>query len=150
MVHQTFPPLVALAIVATCLASGQQTAVGDFQSKSVAAEANGWFGFEAYPGARELCSQVIRGQAGEEILWHSYATKDKPSQVAAFYVKANDGLKEKRAEVERAGDEVKLRRGDDVLSVQPSGSNHPQCGRKPDAAEATVIIVSRMSRPVKA
>jgi hypothetical protein len=137
------PTLLALALVlliaASCPLAGQQ-----------AETAPEWFGFTPYPGTRELCSQSVRGQAGEEIVWHMHAAKDKPAQVADFYIKANDGSKVRHAEVERKGDAVTLRRGDIVLTIQPAGSDHPQCGGKPEAAEITVIIISRMSRPGKA
>jgi hypothetical protein len=102
-----------------------------------------WFGFPAYPGARELCTQSVLGQQGEEILWHSYATKDKPSQVIAFYVKDNGRNKDTQGQAEQNGDMLTLRHEDTVLSVHVAGGDYPQCGHKPHTAERTVIVVSR-------
>jgi len=117
-------------------------AVAIFSIPGQSAETVEWFGFTAYPSARGLCSQTVRGQGGEEIFWHSYAAKDPPSAVGDFYAKSN-------ASAERKGDTLTLKRGEFVLSVHPAASGYPQCDRKPSAADRTVIVVSRISRPGK-
>ena len=114
---------------------------------SAAAQQQEWFGFTAYPGARELCSQSVLG-GHAEILWHSYATKDKPSQVIDFYVKDNDksSNKDTQGQVEQHGNTLTLRRGDTILSVRDAaGTDYPECNSKPSAGERTVILVSRMT-----
>ena len=109
-----------------------------------ATDAQEWFGFRPYLGARALCSQSVVGQNGEEVLWHSYATKDKPARVAAFY------RKEKNAKTDKADDAaLTLRRGDSVLDVFAPAAHYPQCDAKPDTGERAVIVVSRMLRRAK-
>ena len=126
---RTIFPLVA-AVLLVCAVS--------------ATDAQEWFGFTPYPGARTLCSQSVLGQNGEEILWHSYATKDKPARVAGFY------RKEKNAKTDKADDTaLTLRRGDSVLDVFSPTAHYPQCDVKPDPRERTVIVVSRMLRRAK-
>ncbi len=107
-----------------------------------------WSGFTPYPGARAMCSQSVLGQQGEEILWYSYATKDKTSRVIAFYVKDNDGKpnQDKQGQAEQSGNTLSLRRDDTVLSVQVAAADYPGCGHKVRVGERTVIIVSRMVR----
>lgn len=102
----------------------------------------GWFGFAAYPGTRELCTESVLGRQGTEILWRSFATKDDLNRVAAFYSKRDSATQEKR------NGSIELRHGDDlILSIDPVSSDYPKCGQKARAGEKTVIVVSqRISR----
>jgi hypothetical protein len=105
---------------------------------------NEWFGFAPYPGARQLCNQVVMGQPGGaivEIHWRSYATSDGMAKVVAFF--------EKQAkDVEKSPDSITFRLDKDTtLSVQAgTSSGYPKCDTKPKSDEKTVIVVSRATR----
>lgn len=141
--------LLPCRVLTFALVTAAAYSIGGPQRANAEPQATGgeWFGFSPYANAREVCSQSVLGQGGQEILWHQYATKDKLSAVIAFYVKVNENDKDRHSEVERKGDEsLTIRRGDTVLSVQAANSDYPNCGRKVTADERTVVIVSRIIR----
>ncbi|MBM3745856.1 MAG: hypothetical protein FJW34_08665 [Acidobacteria bacterium] len=97
--------------------------------------------FAVYPGARELCSQHVTGNA-MHILWHAYATRDLPEKVIAFYVQA-----EGKEHAEQSENSVTFRHGDKVLSIhRASAKDYPECGKPPRPEEKTVLIVSQAIR----
>ena len=106
-----------------------------------------WFGFTPYPGARELCDQMVDGRSSSGpmgIHWRSYATRDATEDVIAFYAKAEGrdvGVEGKSITVRRGKEKVEA-----VLSVHAaSATDYPGCDSKPRPEEKTVIIVSHRS-----
>jgi hypothetical protein len=103
-----------------------------------------WYGFAPYPGARQLCGQVVMEQPGlhtMEIRWHSYATADAVAKVVAFYenTKVTDEKKD--------ADSVTFHLDKDTsLSVHAASGSYPGCDNKPKSNEATVIVVSHAIR----
>jgi hypothetical protein len=105
----------------------------------------GWNGFAAYPGARQLCDEWVMlepGSAAMEIHWRSYATLDATAKVIAFYEKT------KVKDVEKGSDSVTFRLDKDTdLSVYAASAAHyPRCENKPKSDEKTVIVVSHATR----
>jgi hypothetical protein len=106
-----------------------------------------WMGFAAYPGARELCNEVVLGQSEKgraEIHWRSFASRDAPAGVVAFYAKREG------KNAQRSSDSIEVRRGaDQILSVySASKTGVPSCASKPNSEEKTIIMVSiRRQRP---
>lgn len=103
-----------------------------------------WYGFAPYPGARQLCDQVVMEQISlhaMEIHWHSYATADDMAKVVAFYEK-------QVKDVEKSSDSVTFRLDKDTtLSVHPATSSaYPKCDSKPKSGEKTVIVASHATR----
>lgn len=98
-----------------------------------------WFGFAAYPGARELCTESVLGTRGQEILWRSFATRDDLNRVTAFYSKKDTATPVK------SNGSIELRHGDDIiLSIHSAAGDYPKCDQKARAGEKTVIVVSQM------
>jgi hypothetical protein len=100
-----------------------------------------WMGFVAYPGARELCNEVVLGQSEKgrsEIHWRSFASRDAPAGVVAFYAKREG------KNAQRSSDSIEVRRGaDQILSVySASKTGVPSCASKPNSEEKTIIMVS--------
>jgi hypothetical protein len=138
--------LFSVAVMATVFwTTAQHRTTTSLRVMSVSGSADEeWFGFMAYPGAHDLCSQSVLGTGGEQILWRSYASKDKPSKVIAFYVKREGNVQGRPRKTKRVGNTLTSRRGNRVLSVQPADSVYPQCSHNPGAGERTVIVISRM------
>ena len=116
--------------------------IGVFAFPGRGADSSGdWMGFAPYPGARQLCSEVVLGLSGSkqvEIHWRSFASRDATADVIKFYA-SREGKN-----AERSSDSLEVRRGaDHTLSVYPaSKAGAPSCASKPNSAEKTVIIVS--------
>jgi hypothetical protein len=105
------------------------------------APAEKWLGFPEYPGARDLCNEFVLGQGDKgrvEIHWRSFATRDKTTDVIAFYIRREG------KNVETKADTLQVRHGaDHILSVYPSSKTGvPGCSAKPLADEKTLIMVS--------
>jgi hypothetical protein len=100
-----------------------------------------WLGvFEAYPGARKVCSQHVMGNS-MEISWTMYATRDATVQVRAYYQRQQPRL------VDTTGGDFMVRSGKiDVLSVNAKGDWYPTCESRPLANETTVLVVSHATR----
>ncbi len=103
---------------------------------------DGWLEiFTIYPGVRDMCNQHITGNS-MHILWRSYASKDAPSKVMAFYKERHSDLVESTSNAE-----MKLRgTSDKVLSVHAVPGKFPTCENGPAADEKTVIVVSQAIR----
>jgi hypothetical protein len=99
-----------------------------------------WLDFVAYPGARRLCAQHVTGNV-MHIHWTAYATPDPCPAVIAFYVQRYPGTP--------MGDTLTISaRAGARLSVHAAGSSgYPTLEVGPDAADQTVIIVSRAVGP---
>ncbi|HEY6248434.1 MAG TPA: hypothetical protein VI685_00655 [Candidatus Angelobacter sp.] len=99
-----------------------------------------WYGFAAYPGTRELCTQFVLGTRREELHWRSFATTDAPDRVAAFYRKKEPGSEIK------GGASITLRHGEDTtLEVYPaSAGGYPTCDQKPGPQDKSVIVATNL------
>jgi hypothetical protein len=100
-----------------------------------------WLGFAAYPGARELCNEVVLGQSEKgrvEIHWRSFASRDAPADVIAFYARREGN------NAQRSSDSIEVRHGSDqILAVySASKTGVPSCASKPNSEEKTIIMVS--------
>jgi hypothetical protein len=102
-------------------------------------------GFEPYKGARQLCSEHVSGGKGSmHITWTSWATKDDLATVVAHYEKAHGKKAGTGDKGERTfSDDKNLR-----LSIYPATKNDdfPKCGKKPEAGEKTVVLISQAIR----
>jgi hypothetical protein len=101
--------------------------------------------FPAYPGASKLCSGSVLGSAEGrrvEIAYSSYATKDAPAAVVAFYAR------ERKLPVASGTETLDLPSADGKkhLSIQPATASYPDCGTKPGPEAKTVLSVSEMTR----
>jgi len=100
-----------------------------------------WLGFTAYPGVRDLCDEVVRGQSEKgpvEIHWRSFASRDATADVIAFYAKREG------KNARRSTDSIEIRRDADyILSAYPaSRTGVPSCSVKANSEEKTIIVVS--------
>ncbi len=101
-----------------------------------------WLGvFEAFPGARRVCSEHVigAGEGASHIEWTQYATEAEPDDVREFY--ATHPSRE-----ERGGPEVVfLRSGPALLWATPASAIEGKihCDR-PAPTDATIIIVSEL------
>ena len=121
----------ALLLLATLSVNGQ--------NDQTPPNSTSWFGFAAYPGARELCTESVLGTRGQEILWRSFATRDDLNRVTAFYSKKDTATPVK------SNGSIELRHGDDIiLSIHSAAGDYPKCDQKARAGEKTVIVVSQM------
>jgi hypothetical protein len=123
----------------TCVAAATLAAAALVQCRRAAP--GDWMGFAPYPGTRELCQQRVYGESQGrrvEIHWRSFATRDSPTDVIAFYAR-REGRK-----AERSGDTLEVHHGaDHNLSVYPaSKTDIPSCDSRPNSEERTVILVS--------
>lgn len=104
-----------------------------------------WLGeFQAFPGARWLCSSEVLGVDGARqvvITFSVYSTTSAPSEVARFYAQAY-GLP---WDAQQESITVRPEGGPNVLSASPVSSQRPECGVEPSSADHTVIVVSQMS-----
>ena len=87
--------------------------------------------FDAYPGARELCSQSVVGN-GMNIDWTAYATPDEPRLVMSFYARVFPDAKVSDGHMVVDGGEDRL------LDVQPVAGSYPHCGTDPAPGDRTV------------
>lgn len=104
-----------------------------------------WLEFAAYPGARELCNEVVLGLSDKrqvEVHWRSFVSRDAPADVIAFYAKREG------KNAQRSSDSIEVRRGaNQSLEVYPaSKTGVPSCASKPKSEEKTIIIVSVVQR----
>lgn len=114
------------------------TSIGD---GSFAASSGKWMGFTEYPGARELCDEVVRGQGDKgpvEIHWRSFTSGDALADVIAFYARREG------KNAQRSSDSLEVHRGaDHILSAYAASKKDvPSCASKPNAGEKTIIMVS--------
>jgi hypothetical protein len=102
----------------------------------------GWVDvFARYPDVRELCNQHITGNT-MHIVWQSYASKDPPAKVMAFYKEKHPEIVESQSDTE-----MKLRGpSDKLLSVYAVPGKFPTCDVAPAADEKTIIVVSQAMR----
>lgn len=104
--------------------------------KVVAKTGGKWQAFDAYPRARQLCSEHVTGNT-MHIEWQSYASADTPAQVKAFYTQR---MADK---VTESGGTFTVRATADLLmTVHAAGTDHPTCAEAPKKTEQTVIVVS--------
>lgn len=100
-----------------------------------------WLDFTPYPGARELCNEVVTGHGGKgpvEIHWHSFASRDALADVIEFYARREG------KNAERTSDSLDVHHGtNQILSVySASKTGVPGCASKPNSVEKAIIIVS--------
>jgi len=138
--HRTKPWLAAALVILAVVTIVAVRSLGVPHPEATSGGAEGdWLGFVAYPHARLLCAERVYGVGGEEIHWWSYATRDEPVEVAAFYRLAPLGPGGSGAELKGPGDTD--------LAVHPAAPpDYPSCDTTPTASERTVILVSRLLR----
>jgi hypothetical protein len=139
MIRYALPPL-CLAALAACGAPARAPAPPE-SAPAGAAGRGEWLGFDAYPGARQLCAEHVTGDA-MHLEWRSYATAAAPEEVVAFY---RDAPGEKTRDHPGA---LRLAAGDLRLTIFPvaEASRYPSCAEAPAATERTVILVSKAIR----
>jgi hypothetical protein len=90
-----------------------------------------WFGFSRYPGARKLCEQAVDGFSNGKPsggVWMSFASREEPATIAAFYGASATG-------------DGSFKAGG--LRIHPLRANYPSCGVEPRPGEKTVIVVAK-------
>lgn len=105
-----------------------------------------WFSFAAYPGARMLCHEHVRGAGPRpmEIEWYLFAVADPQGKVATHYERETS--RHAVPESGRAGVGLTSARNPrDSMSIFPSekASGYPSCASKARPGERTLILVSR-------
>lgn len=118
--------LLTSLISFTACEKGREIVKGEHHGVEAESASNGeWLGFTPYPAARQLCNQYTLGSTNDnkpmEIHGVTFATRDAPEDVIAFYSKGESG----NAEVE--GKSITIRRGnpvESVLSAQAASAAH--------------------------
>ena len=146
--------LLGLSLTSLTVLTGCEKMREIARGKGKTTEAQGtssgdWLGFTAYPGARQLCNEFTLGFTHDnkpmEIHWVTFATRDAPEDVIAFYSKRESG----KLEVE--GKSATLNRGNPVHAVlsinAASAAHYHTCAGQPLPEEKTVIDLSNLLRP---
>jgi len=100
-----------------------------------------WEGFDAYPGARELCGQrvYVAGQTPAHITWRAYVSASSPQAVIAFYEGRHHAL---RASDVKEWFSLRGREGQTLSVHDPAIPGYPTCDRRPGVGDQSVIIVA--------
>lgn len=105
-----------------------------------------YFSFSAYPGARLLCHEHVRGAGPRpmEIEWYLFASPDPLAKVVGKY--ETETGRRAISDGERAGVGLtSARNARDKMSIYPSdkAAGYPGCASKARAGERTLILISR-------
>ena len=105
-----------------------------------------WFTFSAYPGARLLCHEHVRGAGPRpmEIEWFLFASPDPVAKVVAAFER--QVAAKASTDAERGGlDFTSARDARDKLSIFPreKAAGYPHCKSAARAGEHSLILVSR-------
>lgn len=105
-----------------------------------------WFTFAAYPGARLLCHEHVRGAGPRpmEIEWFLFASPDPVAKVVAAFER--QVAAKASTDAERGGlDFTSARDARDKLSIFPreKAAGYPHCKSAARAGEHSLILVSR-------
>lgn len=137
-----------LATVATTALCNKPADDRHDTSTATAKDTANWYGFAAYPNARQLCSEHVLGLNGDrksvEFEWVSYAATDATEKVIGFYSRKPGG------KIETHGKSFEIRQSNDLFTLsvhRAAETGYPTCENKPRPDEKTVIVVSTLGGP---